>query len=223
MKVETTTTETLQVISFTLINESNKKKENYGVPIEQVREIRPFENVTKVPKAKPFVKGVMNLRGMIIPVIDVKKRLGFGEIKEFDKSYRILVADVRDSIYGLIVDRVDQVLQIPVNNIDPIPPDTFNSQHYVRGIAKINKNLIVLLDIISLLEETQETEEQFTEQKSDGPYSTEEESDPIETEKLIAESKKDADEFEQDDDIPEALKEVFKEDENENPQNTNPN
>ena len=156
MKVEAETTQTIQVVSFSLVNESTKKKENYAVPIEQVREIRSFEKITKVPKAKHFVKGIMNLRGMIIPVVDVKKRLGFGELKELNKNYKILIADVRDSIYGLIVDNVDQVLHISVNDIDPVPPESFESHHYIRGIAKINGKLIVLLDIIALLEFEQE-------------------------------------------------------------------
>ncbi|MGI0076688.1 MAG: chemotaxis protein CheW, partial [Nitrosopumilaceae archaeon] len=80
MKVETVPVDSLKVITFSLVNESNKKKENYAVPIEQVREIRNFLEITSVPKAKKYVKGIMNLRGLIIPVIDIKKRLGFGEV-----------------------------------------------------------------------------------------------------------------------------------------------
>ena len=131
LKAEVTTSESVQIVSFSLVNELNKKKENYGVPIEQVREIRSFENITNVPKAKHFVKGIMNLRGMIIPVVDVKKRLGFGETKELNKSHRILIADVRDSVYGLIVDNVDQVLNITIKDVEPIPPESFESHHYI--------------------------------------------------------------------------------------------
>jgi purine-binding chemotaxis protein CheW len=213
LKVETETTQTFQVISFSLVNEINKKKENYAVPIEQVKEIRLFENITKVPKAKHFVKGIMNLRGMIIPVVDVKKRLGFGETGELNTNYRVLIADVRDSVYGLIVDTVDQVLEISVDDIEPIPPNSFESHHYIKGIAKVNGKLVVLLDIIALLEDDPEVNNST--QESDGE----------ELQSLLESSNSDKENFktteEKNDskynDIPDALKEVFKEDESANP------
>ena len=91
MKVESIATDSVKVISFSLVNETNKKKESYAVPIEQIREIRNFSEITNVPKAKKFVKGVMNLRGLIIPVIDIKKRLGFGDVDIKDNSnYKII-------------------------------------------------------------------------------------------------------------------------------------
>ena len=162
LEVETVTDDSIQIVSFSIVNELNKKKENYAVPVDQVREIRSFENITLVPKAKPFVKGVMNLRGMIIPVIDIKNKLGFGETKELTKkNHKILVADVRDSIYGIIVDNVDQVIQISSKDVEPITPEAFESYSYIRGIAKIQGKLIVLLDIIALLEESQDKNEIF--------------------------------------------------------------
>ena len=204
MEVEAVTSESLQVVSFTLENESNKKKENYAVPIEQVREIRTIENITKIPKAKSHVKGVMNLRGMIIPIIDIKKRLGFGTTNELDKKRRILVADVRDSIYGLIVDKVDQVFQLSVKNVEPIPTDTFESHHYIKGIAKIDGKLIVLLDILGLFEDPEEnSEELFTDQ-----FKNKNSSHKNTTSKINDLEKK----VTKEDDIPEELKEVFKED-----------
>ena len=208
MKVETTTTETIQVVSFSLENETNKKKENYAVPIEQVREIRPIENITKVPKAKKFVKGIMNLRGMIIPVVDVKKRLGFGETKDLNTNYRILIADVRDSVYGLIVDKVEQVIQLTLNDIEPIPPDSFESHHYIKGIAKINGKLIVLLDIIALLEDDPDLEKGIEEQKIIQTQTLDENSSSSsEIENSVQTNEGE---------IPDALKEVFAEDEKEN-------
>ena len=209
LKVETTTTETIQVVSFSLINELNKKKENYAVPIDQVREIRSLENITKVPKAKQFVLGIMNLRGMIIPVVDVKKRLGFGETRELNKNYKILVADVRDSVYGLIADNVEQVLEISVNDVEPVPPDSFESHHYIKGIAKINGKLIVLLDIIALLEEDQDSVNSLNDEVTD--FKKIQESIPSEEISKILKSEDESSE----NDIPDALKEVFKEDEDE--------
>lgn len=209
MEVETVTSESLQVISFTLENESNKKKENYAVPIEQIREIRTIENITKIPKAKSHVKGVMNLRGMIIPIIDIKKRLGFGTTDDLDKKRRILVADVRDSIYGLIVDKVDQVFQLSVKDVEPVPPDTFESHHYIKGIAKIDGKLIVLLDIIGLFEDVeQDSEELLTDQ-----YENQDSANNKTTKEKTTKNNDLEKKVTTEDDIPEELKEVFKEDE----------
>lgn len=211
MKAEVTTSESVQIVSFSLVNELNKKKENYGVPIEQVKEIRSFENITKVPKAKHFVKGIMNLRGMIIPVVDVKKRLGFGETKELNKNHRILIADVRDSVYGLIVDNVDQVMQITIKDIEPIPPDSFESHHYIKGIAKVKGKLIVLLDIIALFEFEKDSDnsdnQQEIEELKTFRNNSERENENIQAKDLESTTEND---------IPDVLKEVFKEDEEKN-------
>ncbi len=211
MKAEVTTSESVQIVSFSLVNELNKKKENYGVPIEQVKEIRSFENITKVPKAKHFVKGIMNLRGMIIPVVDVKKRLGFGETKELNKNHRILIADVRDSVYGLIVDNVDQVMQITIKDIEPIPPDSFESHHYIKGIAKVKGKLIVLLDIIALFEFEQDLDNSNDQQEIE-ELKTLRNNSEIENENIQAKDLESTTE----NDIPDVLKEVFKEDEEKN-------
>ncbi len=211
MKAEVTTSETVQIVSFSLVNELNKKKENYGVPIEQVKEIRSFENITNVPNAKHFVKWIMNLRGMIIPVVDVKKKLGFGETKELNKNHRILIADVRDSVYGLIVDNVDQVMQITIKDIEPIPPDSFESHHYIKGIAKVKGKLIVLLDIIALFEFEQDSDnsdnQQEIEELKTFRNNSERENKTIQAKDLESTTEND---------VPDALKEVFKEDEEKN-------
>ena len=208
MKVEAVPVDSLQVITFSLVNELTKKKENYAVPIEQVREIRNFTEITNVPKAKEFVQGIMNLRGLIIPVIDIKKRLGFGEVDVLNpQNYRIIIADVRDSIYGLIVDKVENVLQISPEEIEPIPSDSFESYHYIKGIAKTQGRLLVLLDIIALLEDSEENDDdQFPELKISTTESNQVSEQP--------EIKSNSDE---DDDIPDELKEVFREDAEENP------
>jgi len=211
LKAEVTTSESVQIVSFSLVNELNKKKENYGVPIEQVKEIRSFENITNVPNAKHFVKGIMNLRGMIIPVVDVKKRLGFGETKELNKNHRILIADVRDSVYGLIVDNVDQVMQITIKDIEPIPPDSFESHHYIKGIAKVKGKLIVLLDIIALFEFEQDLDNSNDQQEIE-ELKTLRNNSEIENENIQAKDLESTTE----NDVPDALKEVFKEDEEKN-------
>ena len=210
MKVETVPVDTLQVITFSLINENTKKKENYAVPIEQIREIRNFTEITTVPKAKKFVQGVMNLRGIIIPVIDIKKRLGFGEADvQNPQNYKIIIADVRDSIYGLIVDKVEHVMQISPEEIEPVPSDSFDSYHYIKGIAKTQGHLLVLLDIIALLEDSDENlNDQFKEELEINT------SDSNKISEINSETNSNLEES--DDDIPEELKEVFREDEQEN-------
>ena len=211
MKVETVPVDSLKVISFSLVNEFNKKKENYAVPIEQVREIRNFLEITNVPKAKKYVKGVMNLRGLIIPVIDIKKRLGFGEANVLNKkNYRIIIADVRDSIYGLIVDKVEQVLNISLNDIEPVPSDSFESYHYIKGIAKINGQLIVLLDIIALLEDSEENYKE-SENQIETLLPTNDNSSFKNHDIIDSAKNQKPDDVE--DDIPDELKEVFREDE----------
>ena len=161
-----------------------------------------------MPKAKEFVQGIMNLRGLIIPVIDIKKRLGFGQVDVLNpQNYRIIIADVRDSIYGLIVDKVENVLQISPEEIEPIPSDSFESYHYIKGIAKTQGRLLVLLDIIALLEDSEENDDdQFPELKTSTTESNQVSEQP--------EIKSNSDE---DDDIPDELKEVFREDAEENP------
>ncbi len=208
MKVETVPVDSLQVITFSLVNETTKKKENYAVPIEQIREIRNFTDITTVPKAKEFVQGVMNLRGLIIPVIDIKKRLGFGEADlQNPKNYKIIIADVRDSIYGLIVDKVEHVMQIAPNEIEPVPTDSFESYHYIKGIAKTQGHLLVLLDIIALLEDSEENQ--------DDQFQEELEINNSDTHQTSEINSKTNSNLENDDDIPEELKEVFREDEQE--------
>ena len=205
MKVETIPTDSLKVISFSLVNESNKKKENYAVPIEQIKEIRNFSEITNVPKAKKYVKGVMNLRGLIIPVIDIKKRLGFGDVDIQNQSdYKIIIADVRDSVYGIIVDKVEQVLEITANQIEPIPSDSFDSHHYIKGVAKIQGQLIVLLDIIALLEDSNENEIDEIENQIQSISTTIDSTEKNQKTEVI------------EDDIPDELKEVFREDAQEN-------
>lgn len=194
------TTDSIQVVTFSLVNSTNKKKEDYAIPIEQVKEIRTLEEITKIPKAKSYVRGIMNLRGLIIPVIDVKDKLGFGstEISQSSKQ-RILVADVHDSLYGLLVDDVDQVLRISSNDIGAPPPGAFDSYNYVKGIAKTNQKLLVLIDVIPLIQDAADVEIPKNEPKDTKPEVKQENV----TNEIVEENI---------DDIPDELKSVFEED-----------
>ena len=153
MTAQLVSLDAFQVVTFSLMD--NQKKENYAIPIEQIREIRATESITKVPKAKSYVKGIMNLRGSIIPVIDVKEKLGLdSDISANSSKQRILVAEVNNSLTGLLVDEVDQVMQTHTKDIEPVPQVTLESRNYVKGIVKSDKKLIILLDVSKLLEDS---------------------------------------------------------------------
>lgn len=208
--------DSLQVVTFCLVNQTNDKREDYAIPIEQVKEIRTLEEITKVPKAKSFVKGIMNLRGLIIPVIDVKDKLGFGSTDLSKESkQRILVAEVKDSLYGLLVDDVDQVMRIPSKDIGPAPPGAFEALNYVKGIAKTSEKLIVLLDVLPLISDEQNEAKDIAKNSVITPEIQQNEPSKI-VESVPEEPKvetKSSDE-EEVDDIPPELKAVFDEDAN---------
>lgn len=152
MSTQVTSLDSFQAVTFALVD--NNKKEEYAIPIEQVREIRAVESITKVPKAKSYIKGIMNLRGLIIPVIDVKEKLGLEGLEKMNAAkQRILVAEVNGSMTGLLVDEVDQVLRLQTKDIESAPQN-LESHNYIKGIAKTNDKLIVLLDVVSLLEDS---------------------------------------------------------------------
>lgn len=149
----------LQIVVFSLLDSKLHKKEEYGVLIEQVREIRPLESITKVPNAKSYVRGVMNLRGMIVPVIDVKEKLGFSSDGTQSPKSRVLVADVGGKLTGLLIDEVDQVMRITSKEVETALSGGLESLEYIKGVAKISCRLIVLLDMEKLLDDTSSVKE----------------------------------------------------------------
>jgi purine-binding chemotaxis protein CheW len=172
MSAQAASVDTIQVVSFMITNQSNKK-EDYAIPIEQVREIRSVEKITRVPRSESYVKGIMNLRGLIIPVIDVKEKLGLGMHTATTVKQRILVANIADSLTGLLVDEVDQVMRIPTKDIDSAPQGATESHHYIKGIAKLEQRLIVLIDVEALLLGKKESVEKGTNAAEPKPEYTE--------------------------------------------------
>jgi purine-binding chemotaxis protein CheW len=145
--------DSLQVVTFRLGGES--KKGDYAIPIEHVREIRALETITKIPNAKTYVKGIMNLRDQIVPIMDIKERLGLGLGESHSTKQRILVADTKNTLVGILVDEVDQVLRIQTKDIE-LPPENMLESNYIKGIVKTDK-LLILLDIIKLLDDSSTT------------------------------------------------------------------
>ena len=126
-------------------------KETFGVPIALVHEIVRVPEITAVPDAPACVEGVINLRGRIISVVDLRKRFGEKEIARGKKN-RILVAEVEGKLVGLVVDSASEVLKIPATEIDK-PPQVYeeNELNYVTGVGKLNGRLIILVDLTRIL------------------------------------------------------------------------
>ena len=135
----------LQVVGFRIGDET------FGVLIGSVREIVRITEITAVPNAPDTIEGVINLRGKIIPVMDLRKRFGHAEVQP-DKRNRILVVDLDTKLLGLIVNSASEVLKIPPSEIEP-PGTVFadGESSYVTGVGKLNGRLIILLDISKLL------------------------------------------------------------------------
>jgi purine-binding chemotaxis protein CheW len=126
-------------------------REEYGVDVRQVQEIRRVTEITQVPRAPDFIKGVINLRGRIIPVIDLKKKLGLGEVM-VAKLSRIVVVTIKGRLLGLLVDGASQVLKVPVSLVEPAPEEVLQKGgDYLRGVAKLEKRLIILVDLETIL------------------------------------------------------------------------
>ncbi len=125
--------------------------EEYGVDVKQVQEIRRVAEITSVPRAPEFVRGVINLRGRILPVLDLRRRLGLGEVV-VDRVSRIVVVRLKQRLLGLLVDGASQVLKVPVSNVEPAPEEVVQKGgDYIRGVAKLADRLIILVDLERLL------------------------------------------------------------------------
>lgn len=135
----------LQLVSFKV------GTEEFGVDILKVQEINRMLKITKVPNAPDFVEGVVNLRGRIIPVIDLRKRLSI-ESKVHDNKTRIVVVDILGNIVGFIVDEVNEVLRISKDIIEN-PPELVSQvdSDFITSVAKLEDRIIILLDLDALL------------------------------------------------------------------------
>jgi purine-binding chemotaxis protein CheW len=126
--------------------------QEYAFRIEQIQEIVILEQVTKTPQVPAYVEGVANLRGSIIPIINLRKLFGM-EPKSTDADTRTIVVNVGDRVMGCTVDTVSQVMRIPEENIQPAPETvTGSGANYIAGFAKINNRLLIVLEIEELLD-----------------------------------------------------------------------
>jgi purine-binding chemotaxis protein CheW len=134
-----------QVVNFRI------GRESFGVPIDNVQEIVRVPEITVVPEMPSFVEGVINLRGKIVSIVDLSKRLKIAAAPRA-KSSRVLIVEVDDKIIGLLVDSVNAILQIPQEAVEPTP-DTVTpvGADYIIGVGKLHDKLIILLNLKNIL------------------------------------------------------------------------
>jgi purine-binding chemotaxis protein CheW len=126
-------------------------REEYGLPVRLVQEIIRVTEITQVPRAPEFIKGVINLRGRIIPVVDLRRKLKLGAV-EVGRQTRIVVVKVDERLIGLLVDGASQVLRVPVSSIEAAPEEVIEiDEQFIRGVAKLEKRLIILIDLNQVL------------------------------------------------------------------------
>lgn len=135
----------VQVVSFRL------GTEEYGVDISQVQEIIRMVEITHVPRAPHFMEGVINLRGQLIPIIDLRTRFGMQRTAH-TKSTRIVVTEIGSKKVGIVVDSVSEVLNIPIEQVEEAPEMIAGvGTEYIQGVGKFNDRLIILLDLTMVM------------------------------------------------------------------------
>ena len=132
--------------------------EEFGVEIMQVQEIIRMPDITRIPQSPEYVEGVVNLRGKIIVVINLDTRFGL-ELKELDDNSRIIIVEVGETVVGMIVDSVSEVLRLPTANVEPAPEIIKAKIHadYLKGVGKLDDRLLILLDLEKVLSEEEMT------------------------------------------------------------------
>jgi purine-binding chemotaxis protein CheW len=135
----------LHLVTFAL------DREEFGIPIEQVREVIRVGEITRVPQARPHVRGVTNLRGRVLAVVEIRTRMGLPAAEITPRS-RVVVVGVHDRILGILVDGVSQVVKVPAETVAPAPEEVLSpGTDYITGVARWNSRLIMLLDLEKVL------------------------------------------------------------------------
>lgn len=125
--------------------------EDYGIDIAFVTEIIGIQKITEVPDMPDFVKGVINLRGKVIPVMDVRLRFHLPE-RDYDERTCIVVVDINETAVGLVVDQVNEVADIPEKDVEPPPRSSDGaSSRFLKGMGKVEKEVRILLNVDKLL------------------------------------------------------------------------
>ncbi|MFE8699097.1 chemotaxis protein CheW [Cytobacillus sp. FJAT-54145] len=140
-----TLTADLKLIVFQL------KGKEYAIPVSQVRSIEKVQHITRVPSTSPFVKGVINLRGVVTPIIDLRRRFDIDE-EHYSESTRVIIVALENMEVGLIVDAANDVIDVKTTSIEP-PPEVVGvtEAEYINGVVKIEKRLLILIDLVKVL------------------------------------------------------------------------
>jgi purine-binding chemotaxis protein CheW len=143
--------ELLQLVTFKIGNEE------FGINILLVQEIIKMLQITKIPNTPEYVEGIINLRGKIIPVVDLRSRLGMNK-KDMNKDSRVIVVEVDNKTIGFIVDSVNEVIRIPANITEP-PPELITGvdSEYIKSVGKLEDRLLILIDIEKILKSEEKT------------------------------------------------------------------
>ncbi len=137
--------QTLQMIDFTVGGDE------YAVEIQKVREVINFREITQLPKAPSFVKGIINLRGEVIPVIDLREKFGLSH-EDYSPLTNVVIVEIGRKAVGVVVDNVRHVIRVSPSDLAPSPPFIGGlSGRYVNGVAKLGERLIVVLDMDKIL------------------------------------------------------------------------
>jgi len=139
----------IKVISFSL------QDEEYAIPVKQVGSIERMQQITRVPNTASYIKGVINLSGVVTPIIDLRKRFGLEE-KDYDESTRIIIVYYKDIELGIIVDSARDVIDIYEDDIEPTP-EVIGSVDvdYIDGVTKVGNRLLILPDLEKVLEQSE--------------------------------------------------------------------
>lgn len=141
----------VQLVTFTIDDVE------YGIDILNVYEIQKMHQIARLPNSPAYIKGIINLRGDVIPVIDMRLRFGLSEIKATELT-RIIVVDTNGKKLGLYVDNVRKVVSIPEQNVS-LPSDIISgiSNEFIQGIGRLNDRLVIILNMISIADDTNES------------------------------------------------------------------
>jgi purine-binding chemotaxis protein CheW len=121
--------------------------EEYGLELQRVKEVIRMRQVTWLPKAPPSVKGVINLRGDVIPIVDLRERFGLSAQEQQSRT-RVIVAEVRGRLVGMVVDAANQVVRVPEDQFDPPPPITGElAKGLVTAVGKVEDRLVIMIDV----------------------------------------------------------------------------
>ncbi|MFN3782063.1 MAG: chemotaxis protein CheW [Candidatus Kapaibacteriota bacterium] len=137
--------EMLQLVTFELAGEF------FGIEILKVQEISPMTKITRVPNAPKYVEGVINLRGKVIPVVDLRKLMNLN-LRDYDASSRIIVLHLDGKIIGILVDKMNEVIWVNKNSIETNPTQSESkiSENYIIGVVNLEDRLVILLDLYKL-------------------------------------------------------------------------